>query len=688
MMACGTFEALIERKNMRTYILLVSSNKAFRSRVTAILRDKGYAVFDSKSFDEAQEIVVNVHIDIMCIDSLVGGARGEEFLTALHNNQKKCRLVLLAHPDRDAPPDAMEAPSPYVDLLLHKPISPEELVYKLETLAELKKIEDHESGRFRKPKAPAVNEGLTNEERQQELKESYAAKVPELFAELGTLLVQASNTNDSFEALQEAHRIAHMLNGTAGSLGFSDVSTAVHSVEGALKEMLRIRRLTSVPAIAPFSEPETLHQDASEGQDGRRAVMAKVLIVDTDEDLLRQAKVMGREHLIRVLTASTEEEAVRIVRENRVDAALISIILSGGEDAFQLARTLRTQGPRASLPVGFITRDSSMSKKVAAVHAGGTVFLNKPLDSDELSMAVRRLVPVESYTRPKVLIVDDDQDFLYHLELLLEPEGVETVTLESAANIVEEIRDIRPDILLLDVVMDQVNGIEACRVLRSMEEWRDLPILVLTVYGNRKTLLKCFDAGADDYIEKPIIKEELLARIKLRLDRIRMFRERADTDALTGLPTRRPFLNMLKMRISEGIRFNKPVSLCLIDLDNFKEVNDTYGHLAGDRVLAAFGRLLNSRFRTMDVRGRWGGEEFALAFYGEDADTTKMIVGRVLEEFKQTVFVGDQGQEFSLSFSAGIASFPSCGKSVDELFRRVDERLYISKSKGRSRIEM
>jgi diguanylate cyclase (GGDEF)-like protein len=200
-------------------------------------------------------------------------------------------------------------------------------------------------------------------------------------------------------------------------------------------------------------------------------------------------------------------------------------------------------------------------------------------------------------------------------------------------------------------------------------------------------LVGCFEAGADDYIEKPVIREELMARINLRLERIQMFKERADTDALTGLPTRRPFIDMLKMRLSESIRFNKPVALCLLDLDNFKGINDNYGHLAGDRVLANVGRLLKSRFRTMDVRGRWGGEEFVLAFYGEEESTAKMIVNRVRKELRQVVFTGDHGEEFNVTFSAGIAAFPSDGTTVEQLFRQVDKKLYLAKSKGRNCIE-
>ena len=141
------------------------------------------------------------------------------------------------------------------------------------------------------------------------------------------------------------------------------------------------------------------------------------------------------------------------------------------------------------------------------------------------------------------------------------------------------------------------------------------------------------------------------------------------------------------MRLSEAHRFKKPVSLCLIDLDHFKGVNDTHGHLAGDRVLGRLGRLIGSRFRAMDVRGRWGGEEFVLAFYGEDSETSEMIVGRLKDEFAKMEFRGDMGEKFRVSFSAGIVSFPEHGGTFEDLFRLVDKKLYKAKDGGRNRIE-
>jgi diguanylate cyclase (GGDEF)-like protein len=674
---------------MKLNILLVDSNNSFRERVTAMLRDKGYAVFEANSLTRASQIIKRERIDLVCVDSVVRGEQSVGFLQSLEPTTQRPLVAFIAHPAAAAEGEKRQEADISVDVLLRRPLSPEELVYTLDTRLKLRMLEDHEI----KGSDIEYEEPVPRSERvtaagisQTVLKKRYANKVPLLFAELGELLVEASEKKESVTELQEAHRIAHMLSGTAGSIGLRDVSSAIHAVEGTLKEMVRMRRLTSAPAKFPIDIGEGDNVESSKAVTASSTLLATVLVVDDDADFLSSIEIMGRENLIQILSAKTGDEAISIIKTHRVDAAIFDILLANGEDAYNLARQIRSIPGYRDLPLGFISVDSSVPQRIAAVHAGASIFLDKPLQSAEFLAAVRRLVPVEQRNRPKILVVDDDADFLRAMILLLETEGVEVVTLESANNIVEELTEIRPDLVLLDVVMDGVNGMDACRVLRSTEAWRDIPVLMLTVYGNRNILVKCFEAGADDYVEKPIIKDELLARIRLRLDRIQMYRERADIDVLTGLPTRRPFLELLKMRIAEGIRFNKPVALCLLDLDHFKEINDTFGHLAGDRVLAGLGLLLNSRFRTMDVRGRWGGEEFVVAFFGEDAETAEMIVSRVLEEFRNMPFKGDHDELFQVTFSAGVAAFPTAGKSIEELFRQVDRNLYTAKEKGRNQI--
>jgi diguanylate cyclase (GGDEF)-like protein len=197
-----------------------------------------------------------------------------------------------------------------------------------------------------------------------------------------------------------------------------------------------------------------------------------------------------------------------------------------------------------------------------------------------------------------------------------------------------------------------------------------------------------YEAGADDMLPTEIAPNELLARLRVRLDRTRVFREQSNRDLLTGLLTRRAFTESVLARVAEAARSRRHLSLCLMDVDKFKSVNDSYGHGVGDKVLSAFGQLLGTRFRLQDLRGRWGGEEFIIAFYGEWAESAREILSRVTGEFAKIVFDGGQGRSFNVTVSGGIATFPIDGRSLDDLVQVADQRLYAAKQAGRNRIKI
>jgi len=165
-----------------------------------------------------------------------------------------------------------------------------------------------------------------------------------------------------------------------------------------------------------------------------------------------------------------------------------------------------------------------------------------------------------------------------------------------------------------------------------------------------------------------------------------MVQDRADRDGLTGLLIRRAFNDALLALMASAKRRGSTVAVCLIDLDHFKSINDTYGHLAGDRVLSALGRLLSSSFRVEDLRGRWGGEEFVVAFSDESAGSAKAILERARHEFVRFYFDGEHGERFQATFSAGIACYPEAGQTIEEVFKVADRRLYAVKEAGRNQI--
>jgi len=681
-------------------VLIVDPVESFRENVAEQLRRRGVKVRAASRAQEAKIEFAESPPSLAVVDGILPDGAGLDLVSWIREAHPGVGVVFVSHPQFvEMNAHADEARKQGVVLVVQKPSAPNELAAVLLRHLGL----ETEGLAAAAPKASITGGSDPSAVRDlAALRESYVKKIPGLFSTVGERLASAASEEDQIAALEEAHRVAHSLHGTAGSLGLSWVSMTAKAMESALGSILRLRRLSSQPAkIAPSEMPPGISEPARNpfaseapadaalaGTTEETGSVIEVLVVDDDPTFLAQISTIAKEHLIHIYPARNLAEAVEAAQARRFDCAIVDIYLERGEDAFEIARTLRAVRPEEPLPISFISGNTSMPIRIAAAHAGGSQFLQKPISGTDLAAAVRHLVLRTEQMKPRVLVVDDDEAFLTNIRRILDAENVTLRTVGDPRATLEEIERFRPDIVLLDVVMPEINGFDVCRVLRSSEEWKDLPILFLTVHSNDKVRLKCFEAGGDDYIIKPVLREELLARIEVRLERMRLHRERADRDSVTGLPNRRAFLELLQMRMSESARSKKPLSLALIDIDRFKQVNDEHGHLSGDRVLSRFGHLLASRFRTSDIRGRWGGDEFAVVFYGEDAETSKMIIGRVQDELRNMAFTGDRGEQFQITFSAGISGFPENGDGIEALFRDVDAKMYRAKRAGRDAIEI
>jgi diguanylate cyclase (GGDEF)-like protein len=409
-----------------------------------------------------------------------------------------------------------------------------------------------------------------------------------------------------------------------------------------------------------------------------------VLVVDGDARLREQLVQLGRDRLLVVVALATTQEALAFARGRHVDAAIIDGAL--GAEAVAFAHDLRAISGHERVPLAFLSERGDVERRVAAAHAGASLYLPKPVDAYGFGAAVEQMLALGREESMRVLVVDDDADFAACVVDVLEPHGITVRTALDATRLIETLDEVRPDLVLLDAMLPQVSGWDAIRIMRTMPEWRDVPILFLTGRTDLESRIAAFDAGADDYLAKPLVPEELLSRVRVRLDRRRLLRETTERDPLTRCMSRGALLDALASRLSEARRHARTLSVALIDVDRFKRVNDAYGHLVGDHVLMALGRLLTARFRLEDLRGRWGGEEFVIAFPNEPAGTAASVLSRVLDEFKAMPFHGERGEPFSVSFSAGISSFPADGATVDALIRAADVRLYRAKRGGRAHV--
>ncbi len=410
----------------------------------------------------------------------------------------------------------------------------------------------------------------------------------------------------------------------------------------------------------------------------------RVLVVDADARVRAQLERFGHERLLSVAAFASTEEALECAREQRIDAVVIDSPV--GPAAVAFARTLRAIPGLERLPMAFLSERGDVERRVAAAHAGASLFLNKPVDSYGFGAAVEQMLALGRDEEMRVLVVDDDAEFAACVAAVLEPHGILVRTALDATRLVETLDDARPDLVLLDAMLPQVSGWDAVRIMRTMPEWRDVPILFLTGRTDLESRIEAFDAGADDYLAKPLVPEELLARVRVRLDRRRLLRETTERDSLTRCLSRGALLDALASRVSESRRYGRTLSVALLDVDRFKRVNDVYGHLVGDQVLMALGRLLTARFRLEDLRGRWGGEEFVIAFPNAPSATATPILSRVLDEFRGMPFHSERDEPFFVSFSAGISSFPDDGATVEALIRAADRRLYHAKRGGRAQV--
>ena len=281
----------------------------------------------------------------------------------------------------------------------------------------------------------------------------------------------------------------------------------------------------------------------------------------------------------------------------------------------------------------------------------------------------------------RVLIVDDNDGvrrmIRTHLDIAGEYEVLEAGNGEECLQIAQE---SKPDVILLDIMMPVMDGMEACRKLRDDPTTAAIYIIMLTAKAKVEDRVEGLDTGADDYLAKPFAPDELLARIR-RGNTIVDDRRVALFDPLTGLYNRRSFDSFFEKELARSNRYGSLLSVVLVDIDHFKNVNDTYGHPVGDEVLKALAQVLQDSLRTSDFACRWGGEEFALLMPETDLDAARdkaEVIRKAVEDFS---FPGAG----HLTASFGV-SYPEKNEAASEFFERVDRALYKAKDEGRNQV--
>jgi len=290
--------------------------------------------------------------------------------------------------------------------------------------------------------------------------------------------------------------------------------------------------------------------------------------------------------------------------------------------------------------------------------------------------------------KPLILIVEDSPVNGKLCEKLLNKNGYDTHLCSDGESAVEYIKTDSPDLILLDIVMPGIDGFEFCRVIKNNPKMKHTPVIFLTAINDEKSLIEGFKNGAVDYITKPFRQQELLARTRTHID-LKMAKEKlirlAVTDELTGLMNRRYFMGRLLHEYERTKRSGSAFSVLMIDLDNFKKVNDKYGHQAGDTVLRTVSESMKLSLRLSDIIGRIGGEEFAVILPDTGIDDA-MTTGERLRKRVESLEIPHKDCHIKITISIGASLSLKDDLTIDEILQRSDTALYRVKESGRNKV--
>jgi len=300
-----------------------------------------------------------------------------------------------------------------------------------------------------------------------------------------------------------------------------------------------------------------------------------------------------------------------------------------------------------------------------------------------------------------ILAVDDISTNLKLLRVILEPIGYSLTFAKGGHQALERIKASKPDLILLDLMMPEMNGLEVCKELKSDPEYASIPIIFLTASNEQEHIINAFESGAVDYINKPFKKAELFARIRnhlllkhtideLQSTQIELqnvlaeVQKLANTDPLTEVLNRRSLFGFAHQEFNRVSRYGPPFSILLMDLDNFKKVNDNYGHQVGDIALCTVVKSIKNSIRNVDFLGRYGGEEFMAILpqtYGEEAF---ILAERIRTMVANNIIKTDQGN-LLLTISIGVSTYSTKDRSLDDMISRADRGVYQAKQQGRNK---
>ena len=449
---------------------------------------------------------------------------------------------------------------------------------------------------------------------------------------------------------------------------------------------------------------------------------ARVLIVDDIPTNVRLLEARLTAEYFEVLTANSGREALAICDREDVDIVLLDVMMPE-MDGFEVCSRLKANAKTQHIPVLMITALDQPSDRVRGLDVGADDFLTKPVDDVQLMARVKSLVRLKALTDElrarahtgqqiaaedamramdainteggKILLIDTDARQGERIAgYLRDHNDVEILTNPSDA--VLALAGGGFELALVSMSLGDFDPLRICSQMRTLEQGRSLPIILIAEDGDRARVVRGLDLGVNDFIMRPVERNELSARVRTQIRRHRYaveLRESVNhtlalavTDELTGLYNRRYFERHLSLMLGKAQEQNRDMAVMLIDMDFFKAVNDTHGHDIGDAVLKEFALRLRRNIRGVDLACRFGGEEFVVLMPDTDYRQAQGVAERVRQSVAERPFETGGSRPLQITVSVGVALNDAAGDSPELVLKRADIALYRAKREGRNRV--
>jgi two-component system cell cycle response regulator len=449
---------------------------------------------------------------------------------------------------------------------------------------------------------------------------------------------------------------------------------------------------------------------------------ARVLVVDDVPANVKLLEARLSAEYFDVTTAMNGRDALAICERSECDVVLLDVMMPG-MDGFEVCRQIKTNPLTHHLPVIMVTALDQPSDRVRGLEVGADDFLTKPVSdvalvarvrslarlkmmTDELRMraVTSREIGIQSPEREaiaetgrngRILLIDDRAASSERLSAMLKGEHVIDVKIDPNEAVIHAAEG-NYDLLIISLGLENFDGLRLCSQVRSLERTRNLPMLAISEGENNARLVRGLEIGVNDFLLRPVDKNELLARVRTQIrkkryterlrDNVQLSIEMAITDPLTGLYNRRYMESHLGSLVEQAASRGKPLTVLILDIDYFKAINDTHGHDAGDDVLREFSVRIRKSIRGIDLACRYGGEEFVIVMPETDMAVATMVAERLRRRIATEPFPIQQGSsELEVTISAGISSLGT-DDSAAKILKRADQALYRAKRDGRNRV--